>query len=177
MYDHSRVLVDMIQKHNLGIVGEVGIWKGKTARFILRSDVPSLKLYWGIDQFKSLGQEHGHMGLLSMNDWDGHYLRECLDMYYFDRFRIIRATSEDASKVFPDNYFDLLFIDASHFAIDVENDIKVWLSKVKVGGFLTGHDYGNRHVEVKPTVDRILGIENIQTTPLGFVWIYEKKTT
>lgn len=176
MYDHSRVLVDLIQKRNIKTIAEIGVWKGKNARFILRSNVPSVEMYWGIDQFKPLGQEHGHMGLLSFDDWDGHYLRECLDMYYFNRFRIIRASSVDAVKIFPDEYFDLVFIDASHFGKDVESDCKAWLPKVKLNGLLAGHDYGNKHIEVKPTIDRLFGEENLTIYNIGFVWVYEKKT-
>ena len=90
-YDHSQTLVELIQQNNFEKVAEIGVWKGKTARYILRSQVPSLKIYFAIDQYKILDSRHGHMSLLTQEDWDAKYMRECLDMYYFDRFRIIRA--------------------------------------------------------------------------------------
>ena len=175
MYDHSQTLVDLINERQIGTFAEIGVWKGKTARFILRNKVPSLKIYWGIDQYKRLDERHGHMSFLSCEDWDGKYLRECQDMYYFDRFRIVRAPSLDACKIFPDQYFDLVFIDGSHFGKDVIDDINAWLPKVKIGGMLAGHDYNStRHTEVKPAVDKTL--PNITTSKLGLVWQYEKKT-
>ena len=48
---------------------------------------------------------------------------------------------EDAANLFPDEKFDLVYIDASHWYNDVINDIKTWLPKVKNGGYLAGHDY------------------------------------
>ena len=39
--------------------------------------------------------------------------------------------------------FDLLFIDADHSYESVKQDIEDWLPKIKVGGKISGHDYGN----------------------------------
>jgi len=49
-------------------------------------------------------------------------------------------TSEDASKLYPDKYFDFVFIDAGHSYEDVILDLKSWLPKVKSGGVIAGHD-------------------------------------
>jgi hypothetical protein len=114
------------------------------------------------------------MGLLTQSDWDDKYKRECWDMVFFDRFRIMRLPSCEASILFPDHYFDIVFIDGSHFKDDVKSDIKAWIGKVRKGGLLTGHDYNSsRHREVKPAVDEVLGQENIEVSKLGCVWIHK----
>ena len=46
-----------------------------------------------------------------------------------------------AMDLFPDEHFDLVYVDASHWYDDVINDIKTWLPKIKNGGYLAGHDY------------------------------------
>jgi disulfide oxidoreductase YuzD len=44
-------------------------------------------------------------------------------------------------KLFPDNYFDFVYIDANHTWQGITNDIHDWWPKVKLGGYLCGHDY------------------------------------
>ena len=41
---------------------------------------------------------------------------------------------------FEDGSLDFIFIDASHQYPDVLKDIKLWSKKVKIGGYITGHD-------------------------------------
>lgn len=53
---------------------------------------------------------------------------------------IQRMTSIDASKTHPDKHFDFVYIDANHEYDSVMLDIKSWWPKVKIGGFLCGHD-------------------------------------
>ncbi len=55
---------------------------------------------------------------------------------------ILRKYSVEASKDFPNKYFDFIYIDACHRYDAVVQDIKNWLPKVKKGGIFGGHDYG-----------------------------------
>jgi len=50
-------------------------------------------------------------------------------------------TSASASKLFTDGFFDLVFLDASHWYPEVIKDINLWKPKVRPGGILAGHDY------------------------------------
>lgn len=56
---------------------------------------------------------------------------------------IHRGMTHDVVKNIPDRTFDLLFIDADHSYESVKQDIEDWLPKIKVGGKISGHDYGN----------------------------------
>lgn len=66
-----------------------------------------------------------------------------MTMADFDNVTKIKNTSVNASFTFPNNYFDLVYIDASHTYKDVTDDIIHWKSKVKKNGFLAGHDYNH----------------------------------
>lgn len=55
----------------------------------------------------------------------------------------IKKTTDEAIKMFGNNTFDLLFIDADHAYEAVRRDLNNWTSKVKKGGTISGHDYNN----------------------------------
>jgi hypothetical protein len=58
-----------------------------------------------------------------------------------DRAIMIRAKSEIAADIFPDNSLDFVYIDANHAYQYVVQDIQLWYPKVKPGGYICGHDY------------------------------------
>lgn len=60
---------------------------------------------------------------------------------YEERAIMIRASSEKASEIFPDESLDFVYIDANHAYDYVKQDIALWYPKVKKGGWLCGHDY------------------------------------
>ena len=67
----------------------------------------------------------------------------------------MRLESIKAAAIFPDFYFDLVYIDADHSYDAVKKDIDYWSRKVKLEGILAGHDYNM--VSVKKAVDECLG--------------------
>ena len=68
--------------------------------------------------------------------------------------------SIQASSRYEDRSLDFVFIDGSHLYEAVKADIQAWLPKVKFGGFIGGHDYGNSNEPlngVQRVVDEIFG--------------------
>jgi cephalosporin hydroxylase len=49
--------------------------------------------------------------------------------------------STDAASELEDNSLDFVYIDGNHSCSFVKADIEAYLPKVKVGGFIGGHDY------------------------------------
>lgn len=65
----------------------------------------------------------------------------CVKMFKGNpKVHIFRMTSMDAARMHPDNHFDFVYIDANHEYDAVMLDIKSWWPKVKIGGYLCGHD-------------------------------------
>ncbi len=54
---------------------------------------------------------------------------------------VLQSDSALAAKQFNDDSLDAVFIDAAHDEESVKNDIGAWITKVKPGGILCGHDY------------------------------------
>lgn len=66
----------------------------------------------------------------------------------------IKGSSEEAAEKF-DKPIDMLFIDGSHFYVDVHKDISNWVPKVKDNGIICFHDYGS-HTDVTIAVNEAL---------------------
>jgi predicted O-methyltransferase YrrM len=85
----------------------------------------------------------------------------------------IKMGSLDAAKLYPDNSLDMVFIDADHSYEAVKEDIAAWYPKVKVGGYLCGHDFiaHNPDDTVNRAVTEIFG-SDIQLSHV--TWIKKK---
>ena len=74
----------------------------------------------------------------------------------------IRMDSVKAAELYPDRSLDFVFIDGAHDYDFVKADIKAWLPKVKIGGYLGGHDYTDPdHLDVIQAVDQFFGKNKI----------------
>lgn len=54
---------------------------------------------------------------------------------------IHRGYSEEIMPSFPDEFFDVIYVDGNHTYDYVMNDLELSLKKLRSGGFLCGHDY------------------------------------
>lgn len=53
----------------------------------------------------------------------------------------LRMTSAEAAPTFADATFDFVYIDANHAYEFVKQDMELWYSKVRPGGWIMGHDW------------------------------------
>lgn len=70
-----------------------------------------------------------------------------------DLVRLLRLDSRQAWKLFEPLSVDVVFIDAGHTYDEVATDISLWRTRVKKGGIVAGHDYGQDHEGVKKALD------------------------
>lgn len=172
-----EVIYDLIKENNAEIIAEIGVHKGKTLKYILKSDyADNIKEYWAIDSWEYFNKKKDRLY------GNGHFYI-CRLMTYFPQLKVLKLTSKDASLLFDrfvgKGYFDLVFIDADHSYEAVKEDIVLWESLVKPNGVLCGHDYGidrdygkdekPRHPGVAKAVDEIFGCE-VSVLDCG-VWV------
>jgi hypothetical protein len=105
----------------LGQVAEVGCWRGiSTEVWALFSEH-----VWAVD-------------LWAEEDVGRDFLRRLAP---YPHVQAIRGPSVKAAAVFPDAYFDLVYIDADHSYESMKAHLAAWLPKVRPGGSIAGHDY------------------------------------
>lgn len=74
----------------------------------------------------------------------------------------VKKPSLDAVNMFPDEAFDMIYIDACHQYEDVLNDLRAWMPKVKKGGWIAGHDYGcGQFPGVAKAINQVIGVPQL----------------
>jgi len=156
-FDFGDLYADMVkQSGNDARFLELGVWKGRSAAFMAVEIANSGKQiqFDVVDNFQGLYQEN-KTARENFAAYRRNY-QECLmNLSRVPFVRVIGLPSPEAVQIYPDGCFDFIFIDANHDYPHVKEDIKLWLPKVKPGGFLSGHDYIN-WAGVKKAVDELL---------------------
>jgi SAM-dependent methyltransferase len=135
-----HAIPDLLQQMGLRGVGvEVGVATGAYAEVILER--------WQCSKLimvDSWAHREGHdFGWNFDNNKFQKMYEDCVKLMsrFGERAEFCRKWSLDAAASFPDQHFDFIFLDASHFYDDVVKDLEAWLPKLKPGGIFAGHDY------------------------------------
>lgn len=127
---------------------EVGVWQGRTSLELLKAR--EMLHHIMVDPWQA--PDHGSSYAMSPDSIaknEQPYFDECHSTMlesvgpYMDRVTIYRLYSHQAAGLIKDKALDYVFIDAEHTYKAVMQDIRLWLPKVKEGGWIGGHDYGN----------------------------------
>jgi len=155
MTPFSQFILDNYPEDKLkkGLIGvEVGVFIGTNANYLMNY-LPIKRLYL-VDNYKPYydgGNEHYSQD--QMDSFHSTMMMTVVD----PRFGIAMPVIQDSvwsAKLFPDDYFDFVYIDAGHSYDEVMSDMQIWWSKCKSGGIFGGHDYGTVNGEqVKKAVD------------------------
>ncbi len=86
----------------------------------------------------------------------------------------MKMTSQKAAPLIADGCLDLVFIDVDpHDYEECSRDIKLWLPKIRPGGIISGHDYGQAYPGVVKAVSEAFGnfdLEVDASSPSVSVW-------
>lgn len=118
---------DLLKKHTVKIGIELGVASGTYSRYLTENH--NFVEYYGIDKW---------------NDHHNEKEKNSVFEYFKEKknVKIMHMSFDDALVLFPDNYFDFIYIDG--YAHTGQNDgktIRTWFDKLKQGGIFSGHDY------------------------------------
>lgn len=118
---------------------EIGVFQGEFSNHILNVWLGK-KLYL-IDSWRFHKEQVDILNYQDKKQIDN--LIKTLDNTYKhkDRVAIIKELSLHAAEMFKDEFFDFIFLDASHDYEDVLADLKAWYPKIKPKGIFIGHDF------------------------------------
>jgi len=133
-----RVWKPFMEKYNIQRIAEIGVFEGFNFNLMIEHK-PEVAV--GVDMWID-------DGIIARNDCG--YPQERLNGMYNSVMesvkdkpfaKIMRMYTVDAAKFFPEELFDLIYIDADHTYEGCKADLEAWWPKLKKGGFFTGDDY------------------------------------
>lgn len=149
--ERAQVLERLIKEHGWRKGAELGVFRGDTYKHLLRSC--DLDLLVGVDVWRPLPESRPILpGGRSYEAWPLEEFYQNL-LQWIDETRLVatprnafllRMLTADAAGSYLDGFFDFVFIDADHTAPGLTADILAWLPKVKMDGWVLGHDYNIR---------------------------------
>lgn len=124
-------------------IAEIGVYEGKTVKHLISNNLINIKNYELVDPFKTYASYDDSDFDIRADQKRLTLAKNKLENFIQGRANIelIQKFSTEAVKLFPDKYFDVVFIDANHNFEYVCKDIDAWLPKIKKGGILFGHDF------------------------------------
>ena len=132
-------------RHLIG--AEIGVYRGDHAEKIIH--YLNLKKIYLVDPWKEYNSVIG----------DNQKIQDERYEFVKKRFQnntkveIIRKSSVDASKQFPDNYFDFIYLDGDHSYEAVKMDLNHWHPKLKKYGVMCGDDFG--HISGRGVIEAV----------------------
>ncbi len=147
---HSYVLADLLEKGQYKKFIEIGVWATKTTKYLLRTVPDLIEEYWAVDPWEVMVNAYDGEVDVAKNHWnkcrearatEEHWFNMhyscCSLMMHFPQLKVVKMASEQSSTIFPDGYFDTVFIDAIHTFDHLFADIGYWLlvAKGERGGY------------------------------------------
>lgn len=160
------------------IGAEIGVFNGEFSEPLLRH-MQDLTLYM-IDPYKKFVKNiYDDVANQPQNIQNARYeMVKLIAELYGERAKLLRMTSMEALNEIDDNTLDFVFIDANHNHPHIDHDIWGWWKKLKLGGWLTGHDYYDMFPHVKEAVLYFCAYHDIESFRVGMIdglWIVRKE--
>jgi hypothetical protein len=127
-----------------GKFAECGAWLGKSSSYLcdaIAQHRPDITPYI-IDSWQASEDETEMLKLVASSDVYQTFLENMGDR----KFTPIKNLSIDAAKQFDNDSLDVIFIDMCHTYDCVKEDIESWYPKLKLNGYMAGHDFSNSGV-------------------------------
>jgi hypothetical protein len=135
---HRRIWKPFMEKYNCNIIAEIGVFEGENfRRMIEHRPVFAVAVDAWLDDGVVSRNDSGY----SQEKLDEIYEKFCNEMLNKIYVQIHRGYTYDVAAIYPDNYFDLIYIDGDHTEEGCYKDLVAWYPKVRKGGFITGDDY------------------------------------
>ena len=134
--------------NNAKLVGngvEVGVQQGYFAETVLREWTG--EHYYLVDVWK---HQENYVDIANVNQAvQESFMAEALSKVspWKDRVTVVRNYSVLASKLFPEEFFDFIYLDARHNYEGIKEDLHAWYPKLKQGGLYSGHDFLNGNIK------------------------------
>ena len=140
------------------VMAEIGCYAGESTKIWLCTN--KIKLLFCIDPWQN-GYDNDDYASFTCSMED---VERIFDEVIADDLRVskLKRESLDASMLFDNEYFDFVYIDGNHTYEFVKQDIETWIKKIKIGGYIGGHDYlGDDDSPIKRAIHETIGVPDV----------------
>lgn len=135
---------------------ELGVAEGEFAERFLRRN-PHVAHLFGVDLYA----DRGH----NTEEYCGTTRRL---LPFLGRHSLLRMSFDDALTIFPDGYFDLIYVDGyAHTGQEDGVTLQRWYPKLKPGGIFSGDDYDPKWPKVQQAVNDFAKLHGVQIALAG----------
>ena len=173
MVKDDQLFPALIKKYGAKNVAEIGVAQANMSRRVVGRFKGQLEHYFCVDPwvpYPEWSDRPWKEWELSVSYWEGVYQKVKEWASRNQEVIILRMTSVDASNHIPEESLDGIYLDAVHDFPNFVCDVWFWLPKIKVGGFLSGHDYVRRFSGMIEAADMIFGQDLRLVHKLGGSW-------
>lgn len=143
-YRHD--IIKLVKQNGIGI--ELGVARGEFAERILKTN--HLSHFYGVDKYDDHHNEQEYKSTLKL-------------LSKYANYTLHRTTFNKALELFPDEYFDFIYIDGyAHTGQDNGKTLYDWYSKCKVGGIFSGDDYCKTYQKTIDNVNKFVKEKNLK---------------
>lgn len=135
-FDKWRDIGALVNDLDFKVGLELGVYKGALTQTIA-SRAPNMKLY-GVDAWTGYD---GYIDYPSDHLETVAYTQAKERASRYPNVELVKGWSKDVAPNFADGSLDFIYIDANHTYPCIKEDLSLWVSKVKTGGIVMGHDY------------------------------------
>jgi len=143
-FDFQNLYKEMVSIHDNAKFVEVGVWRGKSTCY-LATEI--------INQNKNITLDTiDNYPTVKDNTIPKEYKNN------IKTFKFINHAYKDSiesSNSYKDESIDFIFFDSEHTENYAIKEIKAWYPKIKIGGFMGGHDYASFN---NPNYEYVLGV-------------------
>lgn len=156
-----------------GTFVEIGSWKGRSTSFvgpICNANGTRLVCidHWGGSQ-DSLAERYAKA--LAVEDVEQTFRANMRELCI--HVDVIAEPSTTAALHFAPGSVDRIFLDGSHDAASVTEDLVTWTSRLRADGILAGHDYDAKHAELCASVEAFATSHDfsVRRGPRSIFWL------
>lgn len=155
-FDYQSIYARMVRDAKDGAhFVEVGCWKGQSSAYMAVEIQRSGKeiRFDCVDTWQGSPEHQGDPDVVSGRLYKS-FLKNMRPVKGVYRAR--RMSSVEAAATYADNSLDFVWLDADHSFSAISADIRAWLPKIRVGGWLGGHDHSFKEALGVPIACRLL---------------------
>lgn len=136
--DRNVALTDLLQDLGFKTGVEVGVLEGEYSEVLCKTN-PEMKIF-SVDAWLFYPV---YKNFRKQWQYDRVYKTAVERLSVYSNNQIIKKKSVEAAEDFEDESIDFVYIDADHSFPAITSDIATWSKKVRKGGLIIGHDYGD----------------------------------